>query len=53
MTLKVIIFQENDTIIRKLMLIHSNKSIIDFFKKEKKEEFINNIQNIDLQIYEN
>ena len=35
------------------MLIHPNKSINNFLKKEKKQEFINNIKNINLQVYEN
>ena len=35
------------------MLIHLNKSTNDFLKNEKKEEFIKNIRNIEVQVYEN
>ena len=46
-------FQENDIMIRRPMLIHLNKSINNFLEKEKKQEFINNIKNINLKVYEN
>ena len=46
-------FQENDVDIRRPMLIHLNKSTNDYLKNEKKEEFIKNIKNIDVQVYEN
>ena len=38
---------------RRPMLIHLNKSTSDFLKNEKKEKFIKNIKNIDVQLYEN
>ena len=35
------------------VLIHLNKSTNDYLKNEKKEEFIKNINNIGVQVYEN
>ena len=38
---------------RRSVLIHLNKSTNDYLKNEKKEEFIKNINNIDVWVYEN
>jgi carboxymethylenebutenolidase len=46
-------FQENDTSIRRPMLIHLNHQMLQSLEKENKKKFIYNIKNINLQIYEN
>ena len=45
-------FIENDTFIRRPMLLHLSNDIYESIKIDKKENFIENVNNIDLNVYD-